>query len=954
MKPVLKRPQQRKIVLSIAAALVTLASSAAQADCVLGGIVAASTNGNINWSSGNCTINSGVTVSNFYQQTAIVSSASAGTLTNSGTLGGIQYGMRNDGTLGLVDNRSGGVIVGGNTSGAGLSNNGLIGSLSNSGTISSGSEGLVNAGTIGTLTNSGGIIGSGGIGFTVFRGVDNRGSITRLDNVAGGTISGGSQGLFNSGTISTLNNSGLITSANGSSLQGITNSGAGTIAVLNNNSGGTISAYSALSNTGTIGTLANSGVIKGSLYGVANSSQINSIVNNNGGTISGSTGIANRTATIQSLVNSGVLTGNIRAIYNLSGSQIGSLTNNSTISAGGSGILNSGTITLLSNNSGGMITGNLNAVSITGTGTIGIFSNAGVVAGNIVNQSATDLNIAGGAGTVFGTLTGLIGFMGTITNTLSNINLLSGNQLLNSNVAVGAFALNNTAGTLALNNTVTITGNYTQGAGAVLLVGVANGATATGAASDTGYGRLVVSGAATVASGSSIALQKLNSYAFAAGQRFVVIDALTAGTNYNASTLNYSAAGATGLTASGAVVVNGANSNLVVSLSGSPGPTPASGATAPNAVSALNGLFSYTGVADAGLLNLYNAARALNAGGSAGDLNRAGKQFAPNTQVSSGYAAVASTNAVLNIINRHTDGVRLSQGQGSGLATGEAPSQFGAWGQVFDGQATQSQRDQVDGFRANYYGLLFGLDRMVSDSWRAGGVFSYSTATADNSGDTSGNNTKIDSWGLFGYGAYVAGDWYANVAAGMVQQHYDTRRVINFSGFSGNAAGRFDCQQYVLRGEVGYPIRAGDYTVTPLAGLAYSYLRQDGYTESGGNGAALSVNASRTNAMTSDIGAKFAREFSTSYGVVIPELRLAWRHEYRNDRARSTANFAGDPTGATSFTTLGASPVKDSALVSVGMTLVKSSDLSLDVRYDGQTGGGFQSNTGSVRLRKSF
>lgn len=153
---------------------------------------------------------------------------------------------------------------------------------------------------------------------------------------------------------------------------------------------------------------------------------------------------------------------------------------------------------------------------------------------------------------------------------------------------------------------------------------------------------------------------------------------------------------------------------------------------------------------------------------------------------------------------------------------------------------------------------------------------------------------------------------------------------------------------------MGYPLSFGVATVTPLATLTYSYLHQNAYTESGGNGAALSVGASHLTSVTTDLGAKIERELPTSYGVLVPELTVAWRHEYDNTRALTNATFAADPSGQTSFTTLGTSPVTNSALVTAGLTLLKGRNLSVTARYDVQIGQGYLSQGGSLRLRQLF
>ncbi|MBB3001509.1 outer membrane autotransporter protein [Paraburkholderia tropica] len=151
-----------------------------------------------------------------------------------------------------------------------------------------------------------------------------------------------------------------------------------------------------------------------------------------------------------------------------------------------------------------------------------------------------------------------------------------------------------------------------------------------------------------------------------------------------------------------------------------------------------------------------------------------------------------------------------------------------------------------------------------------------------------------------------------------------------------------------------YPIALGATTVTPLATLTYSYLHQSAYTESGGNGAALSVDASHLSSVTTDLGAKIEREFPTPYGVLVPELTVSWRHEYNNTSQLTTATFAGDPSGVNSFTTLGTSPLTNSAVVSAGVTLLRERNLSVTARYEMQAGRGFLSQGGTLRLRQLF
>jgi outer membrane autotransporter protein len=911
-------PRQKVLVLALGGAIATMVSLHAAASC---SVTSIDFGANWAWSTGDCSTTSGQNIYN-NANSGLVASGSVGTLTNNGTIGGYTFGVYNSGTIASIVNNDGGSIFAQSQypGSAAVNNAGgaTIVSLTNNagGTISSGSTGIRNSGSIGTLSNSGHISGGGGIGYAFFTGIHNTGYIGVLSNNGGGVIQGNNAGIMNQGgTIGVLNNSGSISGND----FGINNT------------------------IGTIGTLTNSGTIQSTLGAAISNGSIGSIgilTNSSTGTIVGGVGID----------NAGV---------------IGSMANAGTI-AGTSAIVNEA------------------------TGTLGTITNSGVIAGNIRNLSSRGLVINGGIGSTFGTLTGSAysdGFggtgssnIGTISSAQSNVTFGSGNLSLNDMINVGSNTVNNTGASLQVNNTVNITGNYNQSAAASLLIGVGNGAVATGSSStDSGYGRLVVSGNATIAAGSSVSLKALSTYGFAVGQRFVVVQAAGSGTNYNQTSLNYAASGFSG-SVTGTSVTDGDNKDLVLTLAAAtptptptpsptptptpspsptptPTPTPTIPATAPNAIASLTGLTTYTGLNPA-LLNLFDAAIALDATGSAPAANKVGTQLSPVQQTNAASAAAAPTLDVLNVVAAHADSLRLAQaegedGNGSGISTGEGGPSWAMWGQAFGGHASQDERDDVPGYSANYGGLLLGLDKAISENWRVGGVFTYSNTLVDDSDDAAGDSTRVNAYGLIGYASYAGKPWYVNLSGGVVQQQYDTSRLIDFTGFSSNATGSFSGQQYVARVEGGYPLALGAMTFTPLANLMYSYLHQEGYTESGGNGAALSVDATHATSVKSGLGFKLEQGFATRYGDVVPDLQLQWIHEYDHTQQVTGAGYAVDPS-QTAFTTVGATPVSDVADVSIGVTLLRASNLSLTLRYELQAGGGFVSQTGSLRLRQLF
>ncbi|NVZ20769.1 autotransporter domain-containing protein [Pseudomonas costantinii] len=739
--------------------------------------------------------------------------------------------------------------------------------------------------------------------------ITSTGTITSLNNETGGTLTGGNTGIGNGGTIGTLSNSGTIHGGNSSGIY----------------------------NYGSIGTLNNSGIISSDNNGVSNSATLTSLNNETGGTISG----------------------DFNGIYN--GGNIKALSNSGNISGGSDGIFNNGSIETLSNS--GLITGNVFAIHNYFDATLGTVTNSGTIAGTIQNDSSQALTINGGTGSAFGILTGAgtggvsANNIGLITNSFSNVVFGPGNQLLNDNIDVGTHTVtNNATGTLQINNTIGITGNYQQGANASLILGVADNAVTTGNINtDAGYGRLVVSGSANIASGSTIGLQKLGSYGFAQGQRYIVIQANAIGTNYNADTLHYSVAG---YNAAGTSVIDGANADLLVTLGTErAGSAPINQATTANGTAPLAGLFNYGGL-NAGLMNLFNAAAALDSPAAG---NRAGAQLSPTANASAAtQASTASTVQVINVAAAHLDGLRTAQNDstGSGVATGESASNTGLWGQAFGGSSRLGERDDIAGYHARYSGFLLGADAALNDSWRAGGLFSYTKTTVNNDGANDGSSADVKSYGLFGYASYQGNPWYLDLSLGAVQHQYDTQREINFSGFNGSAKGQHDGMQYIASAVAGYPIDLGPtlaHTIlTPIAGLTYSTLRQDSYTESGGNGAALHINSSSSQSLKSDLGAKLERSFATSYGSVVPSAQLTWRHEYHDNGLRSVANFAADTSGATSFTSPGAKAIADTGVLALGVTLLRSENLSVGAKYTLEAANGYTANTGDVQVRWNF
>lgn len=776
--------------------------------------------------------------------------------------------------------------------------------LTNNGVLSSQQQaGVIVDGQITTLTNG----STGTINSDTLQAIKINGLIQVLNN--SGTISSPQAAIGNmaGGSIGSLLNSGSIVSAGGT---GISNSGV--IDTLSNNSIGTISGGNyAINNSpiGTISTLSNNGIITSGNTGIYNAGRISTLTNGSGGTIAGSAyGIYVAGGNIGTINNSGLISGGSRALYMASGNVLGNLVNTGVIA--------------------GLIECNCSA-------------------------SFNQLTITGGAigSNVFGTLTGVSGGIGAADASaiaFSGGVVFNGNQLLNDNIAALNGGVTNN-GVLQVNNSMTISGSYTQGSGATLVIGVVNpGNGNIGNFNDTGYGRLVVF--FSVSLDDSSVVIKSAGHNLAAGQRYVV---LTTNHALSANNVTYSAAG---FTATGAIQTDTSDpsfQDLVVTLSGGTGAGTGAinNATNGNARAALGGLLNYSGT-NVKLLAVYNPAAALDTAGA----NKAGAQLSPVSVNGAATQSVGATSqAIGNVITSRMDGTRLAQaGAASGIATGETMRDVAVWGQLFDGRASQGMRDGISGYHGNYHGLVLGADGQASDALRIGGAFSVAKSSVASDGDNTGSSANVNNYGLSAYGTYSGAPWYLNAMAGVSRQQYSTVRNIGYTGFSGSNNGSFNGRQLTAAVQLGYPLNLDAWmpgaTLTPTLGLRYARQRVNGYAESG-SAAALTVNATSASSFKSELGAKLERGFQTAYGRLLPALELGWRHEYRNDRMQTGASFTADDTRSTAFTAQSATPVANTGVLSLGVTLLRSDRLSLNARYTLETGGGYLAQTGSVLVR---
>ena len=251
--------------------------------------------------------------------------------------------------------------------------------------------------------------------------------------------------------------------------------------------------------------------------------------------------------------------------------------------------------------------------------------------------------------------------------------------------------------------------------------------------------------------------------------------------------------------------------------------------------------------------------------------------------------------------------------RGGGAAADEGFSKLGGF---INGTISSGEKDITtleDGFDVDAVGITAGVDYRFSDKFVFGGALGLTNLDADI--DTFGSSTnpvvnggKVESDGftLSGYGTYFVSDkYYIDGIISLGKNDYDITRSIFYTpgpGGSGTAAvvtaattADTDSDQVALSIGGGYQGSSGGATWGAYARLDYLKVEIDSFTEAGAGGLNLFVDDQEVKSLVSIIGGRISKAFSRHFGVLIPQGRLEWHHEFENDSRSIVTKYANDP-----------------------------------------------------------
>jgi len=162
---------------------------------------------------------------------------------------------------------------------------------------------------------------------------------------------------------------------------------------------------------------------------------------------------------------------------------------------------------------------------------------------------------------------------------------------------------------------------------------------------------------------------------------------------------------------------------------------------------------------------------------------------------------------------------------------------------------------------------------------------------------------------------------------------------------------KFDAQTFGGRIEGGYRLISAFGTFAPYAAVQAQNFRTPTYSETdlGAGGFGLTYNARSASDTCGELGARLEHAAMLDAGkLLMLRGHLAWAHDWVSDPSLMAVFQALPGAG---FIVNGATPAKDSALVTAGTELRFVSGLSLAAKFDGEFAEHSQTYAGTGTLR---
>ena len=257
-----------------------------------------------------------------------------------------------------------------------------------------------------------------------------------------------------------------------------------------------------------------------------------------------------------------------------------------------------------------------------------------------------------------------------------------------------------------------------------------------------------------------------------------------------------------------------------------------------------------------------------------------------------------------------------------------------AWIRGTYGRSHFDGTDANFGFRNRTASGESGVER-VAGQWMYGAAFGFGTAKVTQ--DVTGDHGNIDTVRAGAYASYRPGPWWVTAAVAVGFSNIDATRL---AALPVQARSDYDATTFSAGIEAVRRIQAAHATIEPLAGLVYTGLRVDSFTEAGAPFLDLAGARAHIDALKGYVGGRVYRTFVTAGGRAwTPEARGRFLYDFLDDPRGYTARFIADPAGVP-LAVVGLQPDRFAVMLGSAVTTRVSPGWRAFASYDAELRGG--------------
>ncbi|MEM7354853.1 MAG: autotransporter domain-containing protein, partial [Acidobacteriota bacterium] len=264
----------------------------------------------------------------------------------------------------------------------------------------------------------------------------------------------------------------------------------------------------------------------------------------------------------------------------------------------------------------------------------------------------------------------------------------------------------------------------------------------------------------------------------------------------------------------------------------------------------------------------------------------------------------------------------------------ESPWGFFVNGRISFGEAPQTGRET--GYDFETQGVTAGVDYRLNDRFVLGAGIGYLATDVDLTSD--GGDMQTEGVSLSLYTTYYTRRFYLDGIVAYGKNDYEMTRFIDlprpFRGATRQVArGEPEGDQLSIDLAAGYDFQLGAANLGGFVRASFVDASIDRFSETGAGPFDLLFSEQQIESLQGEIGLEISRPFSLRWGVVQPSLRVAYLHEFEDDRRLIRARFRSDLVGR-QFVVVTDTPDRDFFNVGAGITVTLPRSMATYLIFD--------------------